>query len=154
MRPDRILVIIAAGLLLVLTGTLAACGTASPGGSPASPKPSTPLRTIPPDITVVRLRTAFSPSAVRLGTGQQFRLTVSHAVQVSGPAVPRDCPPGAAGQVSDGLLSVRCVSSREYLYTAERAGAAILSATVRPDCPPGTACPLWVIQATLKITIT
>jgi hypothetical protein len=152
MRPDRILVIIAAGLLLVLIGTLSACGSASPGGAPASRAPSSPgqspPRTTLPDITVVRLRTAFSPSAVRLGTGQQFRLTVSKAVEVSGPGVPRACTPGAAVRVLDGLLSVRCVSNREYLYTAERAGAAILSATMRPDCPPGTACPLWVTQAT------
>jgi hypothetical protein len=158
MRPDRILVVVAAGLLLVLAGTLSACGSASPGGAPASLEPSSPgqpaPRTPPPDVTVVRLGTAFSPSALRLRTGQQFRLTVSNTIQASGPGVPRDCAPGAGGQVPGGLLSVRCVSSREYLYTAEHAGAAILSATVKPNCPPGTACPLWVTEAGLKITIT
>jgi hypothetical protein len=157
MRPDRILVVTVAGLLLMLAGTLSACGSAAPRGAPASPGPSSPgpsaPGTTPPDVTVVRLGTAFSPSALRLRTGQQFRLAVSKAIQAIGPGVPRDCAPGAAAQAPGGLLSVRCVSSREYLYTAERAGAATLSATVKPNCPPGSACPLWVTEASLKITI-
>jgi hypothetical protein len=159
MRPDHILVVIAAGLPLTLAGTLSACGSAAPGGAPASPGPSSPgpsaRGTTPPDVTVVRLGTAFSPSSLRLRTGQQFRLTMSKAIQASGPGVPRGCAPGAAAQEAPGgLLSVRCVSSHEYLYTAERAGAGTLSVTVKPNCPPGTACPLWVTEASLKITIT
>lgn len=158
MRPARILAVTAAGLLLMLGGTLSACGSASPSGAPASPAPSSPGQSppaaTPPDITVVRLGIAFSPSTLRLRTGQQFRLTVSKAIQASGPGLPRYCTPGAVSQVPGGLLSMRCASSREYLYTAERAGTAILSATVQPSCPPGTACPQWVTQASVKITIT
>lgn len=158
MRPDRLLVVTVAGLLLTLAGTLSACGSTSASGAPASPGPSSPgpspPETTSPDVTVVRLGLAFSPSAVRLRTGQQFRLTVSKAIQASGPGVPRGCAPGAAAQAPGGLLSVRCVSSREFLYTAERAGAGIVSVTVKPNCPPGTACPLWVTEASLKITIT
>lgn len=158
MRPDRILVAVAAGLLLALAGTLSGCGSTSSSGAPASPGSSSPgqsaPRTTSPDVIVVRLDLAFSPSALRLHTGQQFRLTVSTTIQASGPGVPGDCRRGAVSQVPGGLLSVRCLSSREYVYTAERAGTAILSATVKPNCAPGTACPLWVTDAGLKITIT
>jgi hypothetical protein len=159
MRPDRVLVAVAAGLLLVLAGTLSACGSStSPSRAAASPGPSPPGQSpppaAPPHIPVVRLDLAFSPSALRLHTGQRFRLMVSTSIQASGTGVPGHCPPGAVSQVPGGLLSVRCLSSREYLYTAERVGTAILSATVKPNCPPGTVCPLWVTEAGLKITIT
>jgi hypothetical protein len=158
MRPNRIPVVTVAGLLLAFAGTLSACGSTSAGGAaaslrPSSPGQSPPRTTPPPDAAVVRLSIAFAPAALRLRTGQQFRLMVSKTIQASGPGVPHDCSPGAASQVSGGLLSLRCASSREYLYTAQRAGKAILSATVKPDCPPGTACPLWVTQASLKIII-
>jgi len=157
MRPDRTLVVVAAGLLILLAGTLSACGSVSTGGAPAARGPSWPGQqppSAPPDVTVVRLGIAFSPAALRLRTGARFRLIVTKTIQAGGPGVPRDCRPGARGQVPGGLVSVRCVSSREYLYTAEHAGTAILSATVQPNCPPGTACPMWVAEAGLKITIT
>ena len=108
---------------------------------------------MPPDIIAVRLGTAFSPGALRLSIGQQFQVTVSKTVQVSGLGFAGDCAPGATGQISGGLLSLRCTGDGGYLCTAEHAGSATLSATVRPRCAPGTMCPQWITEATLKITI-
>jgi hypothetical protein len=177
-----------AGVVLVLAGTLTACGSpalssaaahrstaggkapASPGKSPraasppspsargvpaspsAEPSPPSPPVAVPPDIVVVRLSTVFSPAVLRLNVGQQFLVTVSKAVQVSGLGFP-GCAAGATAQTGGGLLSARCTAGG-YLYTAEHAGTAILSAGVRPRCAPGTACPQWIIEASLKITIT
>ena len=86
MRPNRIPVVTVAGLLLALAGTLSACGSTSASGAPASPAPSSPGQsppraTAPPDVAVVRLSIAFAPSALRLHTGQQFRLMVSKTIQ-------------------------------------------------------------------------
>ena len=104
----------------------------------------------PPDIILVQLGTGFSPAQLRLNVGQQFEVAVSKTVQVSGLG---DCAPGTTGQALGGLLSVRCMAGG-YFYTAEHAGSATMSATVRPRCTPGTMCPQWITEASLKITIT
>jgi hypothetical protein len=106
-----------------------------------------------PDIVVIRLSTVFSPAVLRLNVGQQFLVTVSKAVQVSGLGFPGGCAVGTTVQIASGLLSARCTAGG-YLYTAEHAGTAVLSATVRPRCAAGTMCPQWITEASLKITIT
>jgi hypothetical protein len=107
----------------------------------------------PPGIVVVRLAATFSPAVLRLNVGQQFLVTVSKSVQASGLGFPGGCTAGTTAQIASGLLSGRCVAGG-YLYTAEHAGSAVLSATVRPRCAAGTMCPQWITEAHLKITIT
>lgn len=153
---------------LVLGCALAAC--ASPGGNaaanhaaapaPSAPAPSAPARSsapspsaaVPPDVAVVRLAAGFSPSALRLGVGQQFLVTVSPSVQARGLDI-AGCASGSGGTAAGGLLTVRCTGGG-YLYTAEHQGTAALSATVGPRCSPGQMCPQWVSEATLHLTIT
>jgi hypothetical protein len=108
---------------------------------------------VPPDIVVVRLGASFSPDVLRLNIGQQFLVTVSKTVQVSGLGFPRGCAAGTTAQIANGLLSARCAAGG-YLYTAEHAGTVVLSATVRPRCAAGTICPQWITEASLKVTIT
>jgi len=140
--PNRIPVILsAASLMLGLAGPLSACARSAPEPSP--PAAAAPI------VFVVRLGSAFSPRSLRLGVGQQFMVIVSKAVKVSGPDLPAPCTSGA----TTGVLSVRC-SAGGYLYTAEHAGSAVLSATVQPLCTPGTICPQWVAEASLKIIVT
>jgi hypothetical protein len=107
----------------------------------------------PPGIVVVRLAATFSSAVLRLNVGQQFLVTVSKSVQASGLGFPGGCTAGTTAQIASGLLSGRCVAGG-YLYTAEHAGSAVLSATVRPRCAAGTMCPQWITEAHLKITIT
>jgi len=174
----------AAGLLVTLAGTLSACGgsslssaasahrsasdrstSASLEGSPpaaSSPDPSSPGGSVPsppstaapPDIILVRLATTFSPAVLQVGVGQQFLVSVAKSVQVSGLDAPGSCTQGKTVQIPGGRLSLRCLGGGGYLYTAEQAGPAALSATVRPRCAPGAACPQWITKASLKITIT
>lgn len=87
---------------------------------------------------------------LRLGVGQQFEVAVSKTVQVSGLG---DCASRTAGEAVGGLLSLRCTAGG-YLYTAEHAGSVTMSATVGPRCAPGTMCPQWITEASLKISIT
>jgi hypothetical protein len=158
MRQNRIPVITAvAGIVLALAGTLAACGSPARSSAPpsmesSSPAPS-PSVAVPPDIVVVRLSTVFSPAVLRLNIGQQFLVTVSKAVQVSGLGFSGGCAAGTTAQIANGLLSARCTAGG-YLYTAEHAGTTVLSAAVRPRCAAGTMCPQWITEASLKITIT
>lgn len=148
-----------AGIVLALAGTLAACGSpalsrasAPPSVESSSPAPSPPVATRS-DTVVVRLTTVFSPAMLRLNVGQQFLVTVSKAVQVSGLGVPGGCAAGTTAQIANGLLSARCTAGG-YLYTAEHAGTTVLTATVRPRCAAGTMCPQWITEASLEITIT
>lgn len=163
--PNRIPVILTAAALMVgLVGPLSACASSAPGGT-AAPHPSSPggkttasYGTSPPAaaapiVFVVRLGSAFSPRSLRLSVGQQFMVIVSKAVKVSGPDLPGACTSGAIGSATTRVLSVRC-SAGGYLYTAEHVGSAALSATVRPLCAPGTICPRWIADASLKIIVT
>jgi hypothetical protein len=150
--PNRTPVILAAaGLMLGLAGPLSACASSAPGGT-ASHGTSPPAAAAP-IVFVVRLRSAFSPRSLRLGVGQQFMVIVSKAVKVSGPDLAGACTSGVIGSATTGVLSVRC-SAGGYLYTAEHVGSAVLSATVQPQCTPGTICPQWVADTSLKITVT
>lgn len=152
------LILAAAGLVLVLAGTLTACATPVSGtnGSPQAPASSATATASPspppvggaPMIRVVRLGSSFSPKAIQLGVGQRFEVIVSKTVKVSG----LDCTPGSAGGAVTGL-SVKCESGNP-VYTAERAGTTVLTATVRPRCPPGSMCPQWITEASLTITVT
>jgi hypothetical protein len=99
------------------------------------------------------LSARFSPSTLRLRAGQQFLVIVAKDVRVTGLSGSGSCGPGVPGEVTGGLLSARCAAGG-YLYTAVRAGSATLSATAGPRCEPGTMCPQWVTEPTLKITIT
>jgi hypothetical protein len=105
-------------------------------------------------IRVVRLGAKFSPEEFQLGVGQKFRLEVDESVQATIAGVPEHCPAGSAVDVAGGLLSVQCGTGRgSYLFSGERAGSATLTATVRPRCAPGVACPQWVATARLTISI-
>jgi hypothetical protein len=145
--PNRIPVILsAAALMFGLAGPLSGCASSAPAKSP--PRTSPPAAA-GPIVFVVRLGAAFSPRSLRLGVGQQFMVIVNKAVKVSGPDLAGACTSGA----TTGVLSVRC-SGGGYLYTAEHAGSAVLSATVQPLCAPATICPQWVAEASLKINVT
>lgn len=102
---------------------------------------------------MVHLSAAFSPSRVRLRTGQQFLLIVSKNVKASGVAGPGSCPAGTVRPAAGGLLSVRCMAGSRYLFTAKHAGTATVTATVKPQCPPGSVCPQWVTEPSLKVII-
>lgn len=161
--------------LAVTTVTLSACGSAAPVPSPpnspaasspaSSPSPSSsapasaaghapspPLGA--PIIIAVRLGTAFTPDTLTLAAGMKFQVIVSPTVAPSGLSFPAHCAVGTTYAVNDGLLSVTCPASGGYLFTAERAGTTVLSATVRPRCSPGQMCPQWITDAALKLTIT
>ena len=120
--------------------------------SPGTSSPSPPVAA-PPDITVVRLGSAFSPSSLRVSVGQQFLITVSKTVQARGLEPAAGCASGSARPAAGGLLSVRCASGG-YLYTAEHPGTATISATVGPRCSPGEMCPQWMSEPRLQLTIT
>jgi len=155
---------------LAVTGALSACGSAAQhsaaaGASASTPsakatpaKPSSPGQSSSPApasgapvIFAVRLGPGFQPNTLRISPGQHFVVTVDSSVKASGPGLPSSCP-GTTAQIDGGLLTVRCTSGAFY-YTAQRPGTAELTATVRPRCAPGSMCPQWVTEATLKITI-
>ena len=121
--------------------------------SPGRSSPSPPPVAAPPDIILVRLGAAFSPSSLRISVGQQFLITVSKTVQARGLETAAGCASGAARPAVGGLLSVRCASGG-YLYTAEHPGTATISATVGPRCSPGEMCPQWMSEPKLQLTIT
>jgi len=139
------------------TSTPSAASTPSATMSPASPgTPSSPGRSSAPApaagapiIFAVRLDHGFSPSTLRLSPGQHFVVTVASSVKATG--MLSSCSSRTA-EVDNGMLSVYCTSGTFY-YTAERAGTAELTASVRPDCSGGGMCPQWIEVTTLKITI-
>jgi len=155
---------------LALTGALCACASAAPHGAPAGAGAGTPSSaTTPagppsagrssspapvsaaPVIFAVRLGRGFQPRTLRISAGQQFVVTVDPSVRASGPGLPSSCA-GTPVRIDGGMLTVRCTSGA-FSYTAQRPGTAELTATVRPRCAPGSMCPQWVTEATLKITI-
>ncbi|MBO0822617.1 MAG: hypothetical protein J2P27_02015 [Actinobacteria bacterium] len=133
--------------LAVIAG-LAACGT-QPGSAGSSRSAGA---SAPQQVTTVHLGVAFSPAALQLKVGQQFLVTVSTSVRVTGLPAPGGCAGGSTQSAGGGLLSARCTGAG-YLYTAQQRGVANVSAGVRPRCAPGTMCPQWVSAPTLKITI-
>jgi hypothetical protein len=136
-------------------GTAASPAPVPPATAPpVSPSPPSPPVAPPRAIPVVQLGASFSPAALRLGVGQQFEVTVSSDVQVTWTGLPDYCPAGLTTQVAGGLLALQCTPGGAYLFTAEQPGTAILAATVQPVCAPGTMCPQWITEASLKITIT
>jgi hypothetical protein len=170
---NRSWVTAAAVTMLALAGTLSGCGASASGGSAAngklagngasspasspSSRRSAPVVSPPrvggaPDIHAINLSTGFSPSTLQIGVGQQFVVIISKDVDVSGLSRP-GCTPDTTAQVPGGLLTVRCTTSTDYMYTAEHAGSATLSATVRPHCTQGAVCPQWIAEAHLHITI-
>jgi hypothetical protein len=155
---------------LALTGALCACGSAAQHSAPAGAGAGTPsAATTPaaapsagrsssqapvsaaPAIFAVRLGRGFQPRTLRISPGQQFTVTVDSSVRASGPGLPNSCS-SVPARIDGGMLTVRCTSGA-FSYTALRAGTAELTATVRPRCAPGSMCPQWVTEATLKITI-
>jgi hypothetical protein len=152
--------------VLALGGALSACGgqpagEAARGHLPSTGSPSSAPVATPPHITVVRLGTAFSPDRLRLSVGGQFLVAVSPSVHATVLGAPPGCAPGATATTTatttatatGGLVSVRCASGG-YLYTAERPGSAVISATVGPHCSPGQMCPQWLSESRLQVTIT
>jgi hypothetical protein len=163
----------AVAVVVVAAVALSACGSAAPAASPprspaSSPAPSPSASSSPasaaghapspplgaPIIIAVRLGTAFTPDTLSLAAGMKFEVIVSPTVAPSGLSFPAHCTPGAAYAVNDGMLSVTCQSGGGYLFTAERAGTTVVSATVRPHCSPGQMCPQWITDAALRLTIT
>jgi hypothetical protein len=143
---------------LASTGSPSSGSVATPSALPSlvssSPPPvSSPPVAAPPHITVVRLGAAFSPDMLRLSVGGQFLVVVSPSVHASVLGAPPGCGPGVAATITGGLVSVRCASDG-YLYTAERPGSAVISATVGPRCSPGQMCPQWLSEPRLQVTIT
>lgn len=147
----RVAVSVAIGISL-LTGVLAGCGTVT--SSPPSAHASSPPTAHSPVILVVRLGAGFSPGTLHLGVGQKFQLEVSKTVRATIAGLPAHCTPGSVTHTADGMLSARCSTAGSYSYTAERSGSVVVTATVRPRCSPGAACPQWVTAPKLKITIT
>ncbi|HEX3922517.1 MAG TPA: hypothetical protein VHY31_09545 [Streptosporangiaceae bacterium] len=161
---------VTAGLAgLAIAGTLAACGSntptaarppaSSPSASaqaPSSP-PTSPAATppsgaaAPPIIFAVRLGANFSPGSLHVGVGQKFQVIVSPNVKASG--LPSSCNATQPTPAAGGMLSVTCTNAGSYLYTAERAGTAVLAAIVRPNCAKVAACPQWISRATLRVTV-
>jgi hypothetical protein len=103
---------------LALGGALSACGsqggnaagghvaaTSSPAPSSSGRSSSPPPVTVPPDITVVRLSSSFSPSRLRLSVGQQFLLIVSASVRVRGLDAAAGCGSSAAGTAAGGTVA-------------------------------------------------
>lgn len=147
----RVAAAVAVGVCL-LTGALAGCGTVT--SSPPSAHASSPPVGQPPIIRVVRLGADFSPGSLRLGVGQKFQLEVSNTVRATIAGLPAHCTPGSVTRTANGMLSAKCSTAGSYSYTAERSGSVVVTATVRPRCSPGTACPQWVTAPRLTITIT
>jgi hypothetical protein len=158
--------VITAAVVVAGTALLAACGSATTSASsPAAPAASSPAPSsssaghapppvVAPMIIAVRLGTTFSPDTLRLAAGMKFQLIVSQSVDPSGPSFPAHCASGTSYAANDGMLSVTCPATGGYLFTAERAGTTVLSATVRPHCSAGEMCPQWVKEAALTITVT
>jgi hypothetical protein len=161
---------VTAGLAgLAIAGTLAACGSNAPSAAappasspsasaqaPSSAPPTTAAATPPssavaPIIFAVRLGASFSPRSLHVGVGQKFQVIVSSNVRASG--VPTNCTATKPTPAAGGMLSVTCPKAGSYLYTAERAGTAVVAAIVRPNCPKGTRCPQWISRAALTVTI-
>jgi hypothetical protein len=155
---------------LALTGALCACGSAAQHSAPAgagagtassaTTPPAAPSAggsssaapvSAPPVIFAVRLGRAFQPRTLRISLGQQFTVIVDPSVRASGPDLPNSCS-SVPARIDGGMLTVRCTSGA-FSYTALRPGTAELTATVRPRCAPGSMCPQWVTETTLKITI-
>jgi len=153
---------------LALTGMLCACGSAAQHSAPAgagTPSSATAPAAPPsaghssspapvsatPVIFAVRLGRGFRPRTLRISPGQQFTVTVDSSVRASGPGLPGSCS-SVPARIDGGMLTVRCTSGA-FSYTALRPGTAELTATVRPRCAPGSMCPQWITEATLKITI-
>jgi hypothetical protein len=148
--------------------TLSACGSAAPAASPprspaasspAAPPSSSPGHAPPPPVVApiimaVHLGTAFTPDTLTLAAGMKFQVIVSASVVPSGLSFPARCATGTAYAVNDGMLSVTCPAGGGYLFTAERAGTTVVSATVRPHCSPGQMCPQWITDAALRLTVT
>jgi hypothetical protein len=170
----RISVITAAAAALAAATTLSACGSATPSASkppsssasspssspsgavspsPAGPPPPGPIAGAP-IIRAVNLDATFSPDAITVAAGMKFQVIVSQSVDASGLSLPAHCSPGTTYAADDGMLSVTCPATGGYLYTADRAGTAVLSATIRPHCSPGSMCPQWIKEAALTVTIT
>jgi hypothetical protein len=122
-------------------------GLATPTSSvPSVTRASSPFATTltptPPAVAIVHLAATYSPDELRLKAGQRFLLVACARVQARG------------GPVPAGLLKVRRLAPGHYLYTALRPGTAVVITTVRPRCPPGSACPQWAATALLRVTIT
>lgn len=105
-----------------------------------------------PNIPVVRLGTAFSPKTLQLGAGQKFVVIVSSSDKATGSGISGNCSPATAAKFSSDLLSLSCQGS-SYMYTTRRAGSAVLSVTVRPNCATGAMCPQWMASASLRLSI-
>ena len=143
---------------LALAGALCACGSAAQApapagaGAPSAGGSSSPAPvSAAPVIFAVRLGRGFQPRTLRISPGQQFTVIVDPSVRASGPGLPNSCS-SVPVRVDGGMLTVRCTSGA-FSYTALRPGTVELTATVRPRCAPGSMCPQWVTEATLKITI-
>ena len=144
-RAARVIAGLAASAALTACGSVSLAGTRLAGT--ASPGPGRP------GPAVVSLTARFSPSSVRLRAGQQFLVVVSPGVKANGIPWPGACPAGTVGPVAGGLLTARCEGGGRYLYTAQRPGSTIVSATVGPHCAPGQMCPTWMAAARLTVTI-
>jgi hypothetical protein len=106
-----------------------------------------------PAVFIVRLDSGFSPAVMHLGVGPRFLLMVGATVNAAIGGMPASCPLGSTSAVGADL-SVQCGPTGTYLFTAEHAGTAVVTAVVKPSCTPGTACPDWVTDARLTVTIT
>ncbi|HEY1916681.1 MAG TPA: hypothetical protein VGH27_13990 [Streptosporangiaceae bacterium] len=136
------------------TGSVKASPTRTSSPTPTSPSAhasSPPVIGGGPIIFAVRLGGGFQPNTLRISPGQQFVVTVDSSVKANGPGLPSSCS-GISAPVDNGMLTVTCASG-SFTYTAQRAGTAELTATVRPNCSRGGMCPQWIAEATLKITI-
>jgi hypothetical protein len=105
-------------------------------------------------IQAIRLTTTFTPDSLTLAAGQKFQVIVSPSIAPSGTAFPHPCSTGVAYAAAGNMLSVTCPASGGFLFTAEQAGPATLTATVKPNCAPGQMCPQWITEAVLHVTIT
>jgi hypothetical protein len=95
-------------------------------------------------VTLVTLGASFSPSKLKVPTGQLIIVTVDDTVnaRVAG------LTPGSA--VGGGELG----HSRTFLYVATTRGTATINAVVGPHCKAGHACPQWIATPKLMVTVT
>jgi len=126
---------------MIRASTLTAAVILAAASACAGQAPTSQPSPAPPTVAVVHLAASYTPSKLQLKAGQQFLLIVSARIQASIPG-------------GGGLLTARRLAAGRYLYTAHTPGIITLPATIRPRCPPGTACPQWVSVALLRLAIT
>lgn len=140
----RILWAFGGAAVLALTALAPAASAATISHDTALTSPALAKVDTSGPVTLVTLGASFSPSTLKVRTGQLIVVTVDDSVnaRVAG------LMPGSA--VGGGQLG----HSRTFLYVATGPGTATISAVVGPHCVPGHVCPQWIAMPKLMVTVT